>query len=192
MLLGTFWERRELADDYLPADRIALVGDPFLRGIARIGTPAAKLALLALARLDRGELAPRARQLAEGLSGRVPLRVQKVGTARLVEALVTALPGDGELVIFRSDGAGPCGHMLAVYIDERHRRIAKHVALLRSDALTELSEGSREFSPADLDTACRKVGRAIKRTDVVANPPVNESFSQYRAIALARLSPLAG
>jgi hypothetical protein len=191
MLLGAFWERRELADDYRPADRIALVGEPFLRGIARVGSPAAKIALLALARLDRGELAPRARQLADGLSGRVPPRVREVGTACLVEALVAAMPGDGEVVMFRTDAVGPRGHMLVVYIDERHRRIAKHVALVRPDAMAEMTEGAMKFSPADLATSCRDVAKAIRRTDVAANPPVNESFSQYRAIALARLSPLA-
>jgi hypothetical protein len=81
--------------------------------------------------------------------------------------------------------------MLAIYIDERLRRIAKHVALLRPDALAEITANDRmEFRPADLAATCRKVAKAIKRTDVAANPPVNESFSQYRAIALARLSPL--
>jgi hypothetical protein len=92
--------------------------------------------------------------------------------------------------MFRTDGVGPRGHMLAVYIDERHGRIAKHVALLRPDGLTEMSE--LKFSPADLATSCRNVARAIKRTDVAVNPPVDESFSQYRAIALARLNPLSG
>src|SRR5262249_37196986 len=61
MLLGAFWERRELADGPWSADLVAVVGEPFLTAIARIGSPAAKVALLALSRLDRGELAPRAR-----------------------------------------------------------------------------------------------------------------------------------
>ena len=189
MLLGAFWERRELAGGPWSADLVAVVGEPFLEGIARVGSPAAKVALLTLARLDRGELAPRARELADGLAGSVPRRVTDVGTARLVEALVAASPGDGEAVLLRSDAVGACGHMLVVWIDERHRRIAKHVALIRPDALAEMTSGLKLRS-ADLATTCRKVAKAIKRTDMAANPPVNESFSQYRAIALARLSPL--
>jgi hypothetical protein len=189
MLLGAFWERRELADGPWSADLVAVVGEPFVEAIARIGSPAAKVALLALARLDRGELAPRARELADGLGGTVPRRVNEVGTARLVEARVATSRGDGEAVLFRSDGVGKCGHMLVVWIDERLGRIAKHTALVRPDALDEMTEGMK-LRPADLATTCRKVAKAIKRTDLAPNPPVNDSFSQYRAIALARLSPL--
>jgi hypothetical protein len=189
MLLGAFWDRRELADEYWPADPVAVVGEPFLKGIANLGNREAKVALLALARLDRGALASRAGELADGIVGSVPARVQEVGTARLVEALIASSRGDGEAILLRSDAAGPRGHMLVVWIDERQRRIAKHVALVRPDALAEMTEGLR-LRPADLATTCRKVAKAIKRTDVAANPPVNESFSQYRAIALARLSPL--
>jgi hypothetical protein len=190
MLLGTFWERRELADAYRPADPVAAVGDPFLTAIARVGSPAAKLALLALARIDRGALRRRAKKLADGLSWPVPPVVQEVGTARLVRASVASSPGDGQAILLESDRVAPCGHTLAVFIDERHRRIAKHVALIRPDALAQMTDDELKFRPADLATTCRKVAKAIRRTDMAADPPVNESFSRYRAIALARLSPL--
>ncbi|MGZ4231840.1 MAG: hypothetical protein ACXVUE_17530 [Solirubrobacteraceae bacterium] len=190
MLLGSFWERRDLANSYGAADPVAAVGEPFLTAIARVGNRNAKVALLALARIDRGALGPRARDLADELAWSVPRRVEEVGTARLVEALVASSPGDGEAILLRSDAVGPLGHVLAVYIDEWHRRIAKHVALIRPDALAEVTGGELRFRPADLATTCRKVAKAIKRTDVAADPPVNESFSQCRAIALARLSPL--
>src|SRR5207237_9662449 len=48
MLLGAFWERRELAHGCRGADPIAVVGEPFLTAIARVGSADAKLALLAL------------------------------------------------------------------------------------------------------------------------------------------------
>jgi hypothetical protein len=169
---------------------VAVIGDPFLTAIARVGSPAAKLALVALARIDRGALGRRATKLADGLTSRVPPVVQEVGTARLVRALVASWPGDGEAILLESDGVDPCGHTLAVFIDARHRRIAKHVALIRPDALAEMTDDKLKFRPADLATTCRKVAKAIRRTDVAADPPVNESFSQYRAIALARLTPL--
>lgn len=191
MLLGAFWERRELAEGCRGADPVAVVGEPFLKAIARVGTRDAKVALLALARLDRGALGPTARELADGLGWWVSPRVSAVGTARLVEALVASSPGDGEAILFRSDGTGSRGHMLAVYIDERLGRIAKHVALLRPDALDQMTEDGPKLHRADLATTCRNVAQAIKRTDAAANPPVNKSFSRYRAIALARFTPLA-
>ena len=85
--------------------------------------------------------------------------------------------------------------MLAIYIDARHRWIAKRVALLqeldplRPDALVEDASLPLKLRPADLEAMRRKAGRAIKRTDEAASPPVGESFSNYRALALARLSP---
>ena len=191
MLLGAFWERRELAHRCTGADAMAVVGDPFLTSIARVGSAGAKLALLALSRIDRGELGPRARELADGLRWPVPPLVQEVGTARLVRAFVASSPRDGEAILFRSDGVGPCGHTLAVYIDERYRGIAKHVALLRPE-LAETTDHRLKFRHADLATTCRKVARAITQTDTAPDPPVDESFSRYRAIALARLSPLDG
>lgn len=190
MLLGSFWERRELAGGYPGADPVAVVGEPFLTAIARIGSRKAKVALLALARLDRDVLGLRAYELADGLKWAVPSRVQEVGTARLVQAWVASSAWDGDAVLFQSNGEGPLGHMLAVFIDARLRGIAKHVALLRSDALAEMTDDTWRFRPADLDTMRLKVAKAIEQTDAAANPPVGESFSRYRAIALARLSPL--
>jgi len=190
MLLGAFWERRELARGCRGSDPIAVVGEPFLTSIARVGSADAKLALLAFSRIDRGGLGRRARELADELSWPVPPLVQEVGTARLVRAFVASSPGDGEAILFRSDGVGRCGHTLAVYIDERHRRIAKHVTLIRPDTLERTTDPRLKFQTRDLATTCRKVARAIKRTDAAAKPPVNESFSRYRAIALARLNPL--
>jgi hypothetical protein len=190
MLLGTFWERRELAKEYLVPDPAALVGEPFIAAIARLRSRNAKLALLTLGRLDRGMLGLRANDLADGLKWTVPTRVKEVGTARLVDAFIASSAGDGDAVLFRSDGEGPLGHMLAVFIDARLNGIAKHLALVRPDAMAEMTDDSLKFHPADLHTMRLKVAQAIEQTDAAANPPVSESFSRYRAIAIARLSPL--
>lgn len=196
MLLGGFWESRQHTNVRRRADRLAMVGTPVLRSIAGVGSPDAKLALLALSRIERGALGSRARQLADELPWPLPPQVEEVGTTRLVRAFHGSSPGDGEVVMFQSERTGPLAHMLVVYIDLRHRSLAKHVALLQSfDPLrpeTLPGGGSLplEFQPADLAEMSRKVDKAIKRTDAAANPPVDQSFSDYRAIALARLTPI--
>jgi hypothetical protein len=126
----------------------------------------------------------------------MPPRVNEVGTARLTRAFLASSEADGETVLFRCEGVGLQVHMLVVFIDAHHRSIAKHVALLRElDPLRPdpLGEGERlelDFRAADVGAMRRNVARAIKRTDDEANPPVGESFSNCRALALARLSPL--
>lgn len=196
MVIGSFWERRRQISGSPPIGGLATTGEPVLMSIAEVGSAKAKLALLALGRIDRGALGLRARQLADQLNWPVPPRVDRVGTARLAQAFHTCSPGDGEVVMFRPDGSGPQAHMLAVYIDARHGCLAKHVALLRyfdplrPDTLRGTGCQLLKFRPADLGAMCLKAGEAIGRTDAAIDPPVDESFSRYRAIALARLSPL--
>ena len=196
MVLGWFWERRKRVSGRPLIDRLAASGEPVLTSIAEVGSPKAKLALLALGRIDRGALGLRARQLAEQLSSPLPPLVCEVGTARLVQAFHTSSAEDGEVIMFRSNGTGPRGHMVAAYIDARRGSLAKHVALLRSfdplrpDTAVDAACSSLNFRRADLSAMCLKAGEAIGRTDAAINPPVDESFSRYRAIALARLSPL--
>jgi hypothetical protein len=195
MLLGAFWSSRRLAT----RDRAILIasGGPVIQSIARVGRADAKLALLAMGRLDRGALGARARELADGLSGPLPPWVNEVGAASLTRAFLACSPPDGEVVLFRCEGVGLPAHMLAVYIDARHRWIAKHVALLhdldplRPDSTVEDECLELRFRAADVEAMRRKVARAIRRTDVMANPPVDDGFTNYRALALARLSPLA-
>lgn len=194
-LLGAFWSRRRLATRDRSSISLIASGGPVLESIARLGIADAKLALLAVGRLDHGALGARARELAEALSWSMPSRVDDVGTAGLTRAFLACLPGDGEAVLFRCEGVGVQAHVLAVYIDARHRWIAKHVALLheldplRPDALVQDERLELKFRAADLEAMRRKAARAIKRTDEAASPPVGESFSNYRALALARLSP---
>jgi hypothetical protein len=113
-----------------------------------------------------------------------------------VQAFHGSSAGDGEVVVFETDGTAPHEHMLVLYIDERHRRIAKHLFLLRRfDPLRpETTPWGRElpleFDAADLAPMRRQARQAIRRTDEAADPPVDETFTNYRAIALARLDPL--
>jgi hypothetical protein len=195
MMLGWFWNRRRRSGRR-GRDSLLLAGEPILRSVAEVGSADAKLALLTIARIERGPLGRRARQLADDLVWPVPARIEDVGTARLVRAFHGSSPGDAEVVVFETDGTGPREHMLVLYIDERHHRIAKHVFLLRRfDPLRpETSPWGRElpleFDAADLAPMRRKARQAVRRTDNAANPPVDETFTNYRAIALARLDPL--
>jgi hypothetical protein len=138
----------------------------------------------------------RARELADRLSWPLPPWVEVVGTARLLRAFSASRRGDGKVIMFESDGAGPLGHMLAVYIDARHRGIAKQLRLLRPvDPLDPGNQfagksASLTFRAADLSAMCEKTREAIIRTDAAVHPPVDNSFSDYRALALARLDPL--
>ena len=196
MLLGAFWSRRRLRRGGRSSISMMTSGGPVLESIAQLGSADAKLALLAVGRLDHGALGTRARELAEALSWSMPPRVNEVGTARLTRAFLASSEADGETVLFRCEGVGLQAHMLVVFIDARHRWIAKHVALLREldplrpDPLGEGEGLELKFRAADAGAMRRSVARAIKRTDDEANPPVGESFSNFRALALARLSPL--
>jgi hypothetical protein len=196
MLLGAFWERCRLATRDHRRLTLLESGEPVLESIAGVGNADAKLALFALGRIDREALGARARELAEELSWPTPSRVGEIGTARFTRAFLASSAGDGDVILFRSEGMGLPAHMLVVYIDARLRWIAKHVALLReldplrTDELAGDGDSPLNFRPVELEAMRGKAARAIKRTDASDDPPVNESFSNYRAIALARLSPL--
>src|SRR3984957_3606309 len=75
IVLGLFWQRRKRISGRPLIDLLATSGDPVLRSIAEVGSAEAKLALVALGRIDRGALGLRARQLAEQLSWLLPPRV---------------------------------------------------------------------------------------------------------------------
>jgi hypothetical protein len=89
--------------------------------------------------------------------------------------------------------------MMIVFIDARLGNIAKHVGLLKPfDPLgpagrhTEAgADQAFRFSAVDPGVMSQRVCEAIALTDASPSPQVGESFSAYRALALARLTPLA-
>src|ERR1700760_4238310 len=97
-LLGQLWEQREQAPP-LELDRAFVLGAPFVEQLARSGAPGARLALQAIARVDRGALGTRCAQLADGLDGQaLPRWARDPRPVVVRRALAAGRDGEGEIV----------------------------------------------------------------------------------------------
>lgn len=171
-------------------------GTTVLDSFVDVGGAAAKTALVAVGRLDRGGLGHLAMRLAATLDDPIPGWITKVGSAPIVRALSDHSPGDGEAFLLQAQPLQGAGHMLAIFVDARLDGIAKHLALTRVVDPMDLAPhpGSAEvesprFRPVDPAVACRRVRRAIELTDATPHPEVGDGFALYRALAIARVDP---
>jgi hypothetical protein len=170
-------------------------GTTVLDSFVDVGGAAAKTALVAVGRLDRGGLGRLAIQLAATLDDPIPEWITEVGSAPIVQALSDHSPGDGEAFLLQARPLQGASHMLAVFVDARLDGIAKHLALTRvldPTGPAALRPGSAEagslgFRPVDPPVACRQVRRAIELTDATRHPEVGDGFARYRALAIARV-----
>ena len=105
-LLGQLWEQRDQAPP-LELDPAFVLGAPFAEQIARSGIPGARLAMQAIACVDRGGLGVRCAQLADGLAGEpLPTWARRLGGVRVRRALTAGVPGDGEVLCLEAGGGG--------------------------------------------------------------------------------------
>jgi hypothetical protein len=170
-----------------------IVGRPIIESIAEVGGAGSKVALLALGRIDRGALGQAACRLADGLTESTPRWLADVGTAPVVGAFSAYSPGDGEVIMLDVDCLA-CAHMVVVFVDARLGGLAKHIRVLRRiDPLSvDESDGAGfRFRASDRDLACGRVRNAIELSESAPGAPIDASFSQNRALAIARLAPRA-
>jgi hypothetical protein len=195
-LLGRIWAHRNLGPDNSDVDPMLAAGTTVLDSFVDVGGAAAKTALVAVGRLDRGGLGRLAIRLAATLDDPIPGWIGEVGSAPIVHALSEHSPGDGEAFLLQARPLQGAGHMLAVFVDARLDGIAKHLALTRVVDPTDLTlqpgsaeVGSPRFRPVDPTVACRRVRRAIEVTDATRDPKVGDGYARYRALAIARVDP---
>lgn len=197
MLLGRAWAHRGRGPQPRCADPMLAAGMPVLDAFADVGGGGARTALVALGRLDRGELGCLALKLAAGMEEPIPNWVSEVGTAAVVRAFSAESPGDGETLLLEAEPGQGTAHMLVVFIDARLGGIAKHLGLTRViDPMNsdDHQPGAAEARAMRLGAiapgvACQRVRQAIEITDSRRCPAVGESFAPLRALALARVCP---
>src|SRR5205823_325863 len=116
-LLGRVWQRRDLVDEDCGIDPLLFLGQPILRSFAEVGGSDGKIALSAVARLERGPLGGFAGELAASLSDvALPDWIEQVGSAAIVRALADCSPGDGEALLLETNRVGDGAHTLAVFV----------------------------------------------------------------------------
>ena len=191
-VLGQFWEQRFQAPP-LELERSFVLGVPVAEQLARSGVRGARLALHAIATVDRGALGLRCAQLAGDLTAQsLPAWARRRARARAWRAVAARVPGDGEVVCLGARGGGCPSHTLAVFVDERQGGVAKHIHVL--DALEVWADevlGPRRALGAPgveltLAGAAQRIVEAIRRTDEDPDAFVDESVAALRALALAR------
>lgn len=199
-LLGTFRsQRHELPfPEALDVDPALMFGKPLVARLATFDDPAARVALAAIAELDRGELGVVAAELLAGsppLDG-VPGWIGQIGASEVVRAAVMseAIFDDARTVLLES--AHPDGETMAVgvLIDRNLGGLAKDVLLAESIEqvagvmVAHPSDDQAELTLEELDpgVAAGLISAAIAVTDMTWDPPVDDDFWAGRALALLR------
>lgn len=189
--LGRIWNHRILGNWGADRDPMLDAGEWMLHCMAREATPEAKTALLAMGRIERGALGRVAREVAAGLAGPTPEWLDDIGTASIAGAFSAKGPGGEEALLLQADTVGAGAHMIAVLISGHHEGLAKHVyPIQKIDPLSPSTAfgSGMSFKAVKPQLACKRVRRAIERSDSAAGARLGESFSGYRALALARLT----
>jgi hypothetical protein len=191
-LLGQLWEQRDQAPP-LELDPAFVLGAPFAEQIARSGIPGARLAMQAIACVERGALGVRCAQLADGLTGEpLPEWARRLCGVRVHRALTAGVPGDGEVLCLEAGGGGREAHTVAAFVDQRQGGIVKHIHVLAAidawagEALGH--DGALGVRGVELpvSVAGERMIEAIARTDGRPHAIVGESFVGLRALAQAR------
>jgi hypothetical protein len=180
----------EVADRFL---------DALLRRLARLRTPRATAVAQALAAVLPPAPASRARGIADALVVAGCERPAWAATVGVVEPggawLVSDVHGDGESVIVRFREHDAAEHAMLGYIDENLGGMVKDLVLV-DDAEAALAafraatdEGVRveELRPAD---AAARLRAGLEVTDMTFDPPVSDSYREFRLLLDARLRAL--
>lgn len=202
-MLGAMWERRtELPLD--EAEDYALIyGLPLVEALARTSLPGARLALIAFAELDDGELGGVARRLAERLPPREsePSWLACVGETTITAAAVMRedVFDDGFTVFLEARHANGDTHAVGVYIDNNLGVMAKDILLTDSiEQVAEIvrgqgcEEGEFTLEPLEPAVAAAKIHDAVALTEMTLDPPVSEDYPALRALAMLRADEAPG
>lgn len=197
--MWSIWTRHELRD----TDTVEVFGGGFIRYAARLGNPAALLALRAVAAVAPSPYGVRARREAERLAaGGVPedwAWASVVGTGAPTEAWLSCDPvdDDGVSVMVGFDGPGEPS-TVGVYIDHNLGGMAKDCFAAPAGIDQVLSRlqaghdelGELEYRRISLAEAAARWRAAFEMTDMTLDPPVSADIDKLRALVMARLSRL--
>ena len=202
-MLGTMWEQRT----GLPLDEFedyALVyGGPLMEAIARTDGPGPRIALMAIAAVDDGELGGVARGLAVGLPklDSEPPWLPCVGEATITSAAVMRedIFDDGFTVFLEARHQTGDTHAVGVYIDNNLGRMAKDILLADSiDRVAEVMRGNPagggELSLDRIEpaAAAAEIHAAMELTEMTWDAPVSEDYAALRALAMLRADEVPG
>jgi hypothetical protein len=205
-LLGSLREQRHGLPfpQALEVDPALRFGEPLLRRLARLGDPAATVALASIATLDDGELGVLAGELLAGVTplAGAPRWVEQIGESQIIGAAVMseAVFDDARTVLLES--RHPDGETMAVgvLIDRNLGGLAKDVLVAESigqvaGAMGRYATGEKaqlQLEQIEPGVAAGMIRAAIARTDMTWDPPVDEDFWPGRALALLRADQTPG
>jgi hypothetical protein len=193
--LGRVWERGRRHREDPEHDYGFALGAAMVEAIGDAGGRGARMALLAISRLDDGTLAWHAEEWADSLSRiPVPKWVDAVGEAEVVRATSISRPGDGEGLFIEVDQPSIGLHTVAAFIRDDRGGVASYLGLIQPfDVLDfrqfEAAAGHRrparreEVEPT---VACHRLRAAITNTDRNFDVDVRDEYADLRALALNR------
>jgi hypothetical protein len=193
--LGRVWERGRRHREDPEHDYGFALGAAMVEAIGDAGGRGARMALLAISRLDDGTLAGHAEEWADSLSHiPVPKWVDSAGEAEVVRAMSISRVGDGAALLIEADQPG-CGlHTIAAFIRDQLGGVTSYLGLiLPFDALDLAAFGcaDRHGRPAEREEidpirACHRLRAAITNTDRNFDLDVWDDYADHRALALTR------
>lgn len=194
-LLGRVWERGRRHMEDPEHDYGFALGAAVVEAIGDAGGRGARMALLAISRLDDGSLAGHAEEWADSLS-RIPVPewVEMVGEAEAVRAVSISRPGDGEALLIEIDQPGFGLHTVAAFVRDQLGGVASYLGLIWPFEALDLTEfehvdahGCRtEHVDLEPVVACHRLRAAITNTDRNFDVDVTEEYADHRALALTR------
>lgn len=202
-LLGACWNQRSGLPLHESADYALIYGGPLVEALARLGSPPARTALLAIAAVDDAELGV----LAGELAGRFPDQAPEpswltdVGEATITAAGVMRedVFDDGFTMFLEAQHPTGDTHAVGVYIDNNLGVMAKDILLADSiDRVAEVmaenpdQDGELRLEAVDPALAAAEIRAALELTEMTLDPPVSEEYAGLRALALLRADEAPG
>ena len=204
-MLGAFWDQRTnlLLDE--SSDYALIYGGPLVEAVARLGGPAARIALLVIAAVDGGELGELAHELARAMSDQgpepPPSWLAGVGDAEITDGGVMreGIFDDGFTMFLEARHPTGESHAVGVYIDNNLGVIAKDILLADSiDRVAEImranphDDGELRLDQIDLAVAAAEIRAAMELTEMTLDPPVSDDYAGLRALAMLRADEAPG
>jgi hypothetical protein len=191
--LGELWVRRDRVgyDD----GWAAILGSPIVEDLAAVGGCGAKLALIALSRVDPTVFGVICGDLADELSGiRVPVWTEQIGAAEVTRAAWDRPPGCGELSILGLQRSQAESHSLLLCAAREPDDPIRYLAVCKPfDRVLEHftpAPGEPPFvslKPAEPAFICRQIEKTMRASDRAPTGNLGEGYVESRALVLAAL-----
>jgi hypothetical protein len=204
-LLGAAWEQRNNLLLHESSDYALVYAGELVEAVARLGGPAARIALLVIAAADGGELGELAHELARAMSDQgpepPPSWLAGVGDAEITTAAVMreGIFDDGFTMFLEARHPTGESHAVGVYIDNNLGVMAKDIMLADSiDRVAEVmrrnppDDGELRLEQIDMAVAAAEIRAAMELTEMTLAPPVSDDYAGLRALAMLRADEAPG